>query len=63
MDEPRKRVLGIMAAIIASRRLAQLEFKPCPAFEATIANAIHAAERIMKKIDSNFSDRARDRDF
>jgi hypothetical protein len=63
MDEGRKRVLVIAASILAARRLAQLEFKPCPAYEAVIANAIAAAEKIMRRIDSHWPAPDRHRDF
>ena len=63
MDEGRKQTLGIAAAIIASRRLAQLDFKPSPTYDGTIANAIHAAERIMRKVGSNRPARDHERDF
>jgi hypothetical protein len=55
VDEGRKRVLLIAAAILAARRLAQLDGKPSPALEATIANSISMAEKIMKKIDAMFA--------
>lgn len=53
MDEGRKRVLLIAASILAARKLAQYD-KPCPAIEATIANSISMAEKIMRKIDAMF---------
>jgi hypothetical protein len=63
MDEGRKRVLLIAASILAARRLALLDFKHCPAYEAAIGNAIAAAEKIMRRIDSNWPVKERDRDF
>jgi hypothetical protein len=63
MDEGRKRVLLIAASILAARRLAQLEFKPCPAYDSVIANAIVAAEKILRRIDSHWPKREHDRDF
>ncbi len=51
MDEGRKRVLLIAAAILAARSLAQWDGRPSPAVDACIANAIATAERIMAKID------------
>ena len=53
MVEGRNRVLLIAASILAARRLAQLDFKPCPASDAAIANAIIAAEKILRRIDSH----------
>jgi hypothetical protein len=63
MNEGRKRVLLIAASILAARRLAQLEYKSSPAFEAGIANAIAAAEKILKKIDSRWPTPEHDRNF
>jgi hypothetical protein len=63
VDEGRKRVLLIAAAIIASRRLAQLDFKPCPAYSSAIADAITAAEHILRRIDSKWPKENPDRDF
>ena len=54
MDEGRKRVLLIAASILAARNLAQWDGRPSPAFEATIANAINLAERIMVRIDARW---------
>jgi hypothetical protein len=56
MDEGRKRVLLIAASILAARKLAQSN-PPLhsPAFEATIADALTTAERIMKRIDERFA--------
>jgi uncharacterized membrane-anchored protein len=52
MDEGRKRVIGIMAAILAARKLAQYDGgKRVPATVAAIADAIRWAEEIMRSID------------
>ena len=52
MDEGRKRVLLIAAAILAARKLCQLEStRPSPALHSIIADAIVYAERIMQRID------------
>jgi hypothetical protein len=52
VDESRKRVIGIMAAILASRKLAQYEGGTrVPATVSAIADAIRWAERIMEEID------------
>jgi len=46
-------VIGIMASILAARKLAQLEStKPC--LNAIIADAVIFAARIMQRIDSAF---------
>ena len=52
MDEGRKRVLGIMAAILAARKLAQYDGgKRVPATVSAIADSISWAEQIMEEID------------
>jgi transposase len=63
MDEGRKRVLLIAASILAARRLVQLDFKPCPAYESAIASAIAAAEKILRRIDTRWPNRQPDREF
>jgi hypothetical protein len=53
VDEGRKRVLGIMAAILAARKLCQLESTlPSPALNSIIADAVIFAERIIQRIDA-----------
>jgi hypothetical protein len=56
MDEGRKRVVLIAAAILVARHLKNAEdlhdYRRSPRTEALIANAIRLAERIMKKIDA-----------
>jgi hypothetical protein len=55
MDEGRKRVIGIMAAILAARKLAQYDGRPrVPATVCAIEDAIRWAEEIMKQIDERF---------
>ena len=52
MDEGRKRVIGIMAAILAARKLAQFDRTArVPAMICAIEDAIRWAERIMEEID------------
>ena len=52
MDEGRKRVLLIAAAILAARKLAQYDgLKHVPATVSAIADAIRWAEEILKEID------------
>jgi len=52
MDEGRKRVLGIMAAILAARKLTQWDGgKRVPATVSAIDDAIRWAEQIMAEID------------
>ena len=55
MDEGRKRVLGIMAAILVTRHLknpAELfGYKASPSTESLLAGAIRMAQRILYKID------------
>ena len=54
MDEGRKRVLLIAAAILAARRLAHWDGRPSPAVETAIADAIALAERILGRIDARW---------
>jgi hypothetical protein len=55
MDEGRKRVLLIAAAILAARKLAQYEGGiRVPATVSAIADAIHWAEQIMARIDERW---------
>lgn len=52
VDESRKRVLGIMAAILAARKLAQYDgVTRVPATVSAIADAVRRAEQIMQEID------------
>jgi hypothetical protein len=55
VDEGRKRVLLIAAAILAARKLANWDGRPSPAFECAIADAIVLAERILSKIDARWT--------
>jgi hypothetical protein len=58
MDEGRKRALGIMAAILSARKLAQWDGgKRVPATVAAISDAVRWAEEIMQEIDRRFSSR------
>jgi len=53
MDEGRKRVIGIMAAILAARKLSQYDGRArVPATVCAISDAIRWAEEIMKEIDA-----------
>jgi hypothetical protein len=52
VDEGRKRVLGIMASILAARKLAQYDAGTrVPATMCAIADAVKWAEEILKEID------------
>jgi hypothetical protein len=52
MNEARKRVIGIMAAILAARKLAQYDGGTrVPATVGAISDTIRWAERIMEEID------------
>jgi hypothetical protein len=52
MDEGRKRVLLIAAAILAARKLAQYDSGArIPATVSAIADSIRWAERIMEELD------------
>ena len=55
MDEGRKRVLGIMAAILAARKLAQYDGgKRVPATVAAISDAVRWAEEILRTVDERW---------
>jgi hypothetical protein len=55
MDEARKRVIGIMAAILAARKPAQYEGGTrIPATVSAIADAIRWAEEILRRIDERW---------
>lgn len=55
MEEGRKRVLGIMAAILAARKLAQFESTvKVPATVSAVSNAVNWAEQIMAAIDERW---------
>ena len=60
MDEGRKRVIGVMAAILAARKLAPHDGgKRVPATVAAISDAVRWAEEIMREIDERFPSRER----
>jgi hypothetical protein len=55
VDEGRKRVIGIMAAILAARKLAQWDGgKRVPATVAAISDGVRWAEEIMREIDQRW---------
>jgi hypothetical protein len=55
VDEGRKRVIGIMASILAARKLAQYDGgKRVPATVAAISDAVRWAEEIMRAIDERW---------
>jgi len=56
MDEGRKRVIGIMAAILAARRLAEFDSSGprVPATITAIHDAVGWAERILAEIDKKW---------
>lgn len=57
MEEGRKRVIGIMAAILAARKLAQWDRgRRVPVTVAAIADAVRWAEEIMREIDGRWPD-------
>jgi hypothetical protein len=57
MDEGRTRVLAIVAAILAARKLASLDPRPSPALNFAIADAVEKAERMLQRIDSEWPGR------
>jgi hypothetical protein len=56
MDEGRKRVMGIIAAILVARHLKTTEdlvdTRDSPRTRSMVAAAVQWAERILKKIDN-----------
>jgi len=55
VDEGRKRVLGIMAAILAARKLAQYDGGTrVPATITAIGDTVRWAEQIMQAIDERW---------
>jgi len=55
MDEGRKRVLLIVAAILAARKLSQYDGgRRVPATISAIADAVRWAEEIMRAIDERW---------
>ncbi len=54
MDEGRRRVLLIAAAILAARKLATWDGRPSPVVESAISDAITLAERILSRIDARW---------
>jgi hypothetical protein len=57
MDEGRKRVVGIMASILAARKLAQYDGgKRVPATVAAISDVVRWAEEILRGIDQRWPD-------
>jgi hypothetical protein len=51
VDEGRKRTLGVIAAIFACRKLAELEGRPSPARETAFSESISLGEELMRRID------------
>jgi hypothetical protein len=54
VDEPRKRVLLIAAAILVARHPRELNTRPTPALESLIHDAVNMAAKIMQRIDAMF---------
>lgn len=58
VDEGRKRVIGIMSAILAARKLAQYDGgKRVPATVAAISDAVRWAEEILRAVDERWPTR------
>jgi hypothetical protein len=58
VDEGRKRVIGIMAAILAARKLAQYDGGTrVPATVSAIADGVRWAEEILRRIDERWPTR------
>jgi hypothetical protein len=55
MDEGRKRVIGIMAAILAARKLANYDpVRKVPATICAISDSVKWAEQLMREIDERW---------
>jgi len=54
MDEPRKRIILLAAAMFLCRRLATLDRRPSPAREAAYRDSIDDAVELMRRIDARF---------
>jgi hypothetical protein len=54
MDEPRKRIIYLAAAMFLCRRLAALEGRPAPAREAAYRESIDIAVELMRRVDARF---------
>ena len=65
MEEGRKRVLGIMPSILASRHLKTTEdmhdSRPSPGTESLTGSAVQWVDRIMRRIDGAFGESNCDR--
>ena len=60
VDEGRKRVIGVIAAILAARKLAQWDGgKRVPATVTAISDAVRWAEEIMRAIDERWPSQMR----
>lgn len=58
MDEARKRVIGIMAAILAAQKLAQYDGGTrVPATVGAISDAVRWSEEILRRIDERWPTR------
>jgi hypothetical protein len=62
MDEGRKRIIGVMASILASLHMRSADDlfggpQGSPRTDKLIAASIQWAEKIMEKIDARFSER------
>jgi hypothetical protein len=58
VDESRKKVVGIMAAILAARKLAPYDAgKRVPATMTAIGDAVRWAEEILREIDRRWPSR------
>jgi hypothetical protein len=65
MDEGRKRVIGVMAAILSSLHMQTADDlfggpQGSPRSDKLIAASIQWAEKIMEKIDSTFQSQGKD---
>ncbi len=54
MDEPRKKIIYLAAAMFLCRRLAALDRRPSPAREAAYRDSIDDAVELLRRIDARF---------
>jgi hypothetical protein len=59
MDEPRKRIIYLAAAMFFCRRLAAVEGRPAPAREAAYRESIDIAVELMRRVDARFPPESR----
>ena len=61
MDEARKRMIFLAAAMFLCRRLASLDGRPSPARELAYRDSIDHAVELMRRIDARYPSSAKSR--